>query len=121
MEIEVDEEGFGGEALREGEDCGEVVGLVIFLMGRKGKGLEKWGVWICTCSEGKERERDLHPGGPSNGTIGSTHNLNRTVFMPPSMRMSSANRVSLSRAVSLKIAPGGPASMMKREERSWPL
>lgn len=71
--------------------------------------------------EGKERDGDLHPGGPSNGTIGSTHNLNRTVFMPPSMRMSSANRVSLSRAVSLKIAPGGPASMMKREERSWPL
>lgn len=46
MEIEVDEEGFGGEALGEGEDCGEVVGLVIFLMGRKGKGLEKLGVWI---------------------------------------------------------------------------
>lgn len=38
MEIEVDEEGFGGEALGEGEDCGEVVGLVIFLRGREGKG-----------------------------------------------------------------------------------
>lgn len=35
MEIEVDLQGFGGEALGEGEDCGEVVGLVIFLMGRK--------------------------------------------------------------------------------------
>lgn len=36
MEIEVDSQGFGGEALREGEDCGEVVGLVIFfLTGRK--------------------------------------------------------------------------------------
>lgn len=44
MEIEVDEEGFGGEALREGEDCGEVVGLVIFfLTGRRRKGLEKMG------------------------------------------------------------------------------
>lgn len=31
VEIEVDLQGFGGEALREGEDCGEVVGLVIFL------------------------------------------------------------------------------------------
>lgn len=30
MEIEVDLQGFGGEALGEGEDCGEVVGLVIF-------------------------------------------------------------------------------------------
>lgn len=38
MEIEVDEEGFGGEALREGEDCGEVVGLVIYLTGRKERG-----------------------------------------------------------------------------------
>lgn len=47
MEIEVDLQGFGGEALREGEDCGEVVGLVIFLMGRRRKGLEKLGVWIC--------------------------------------------------------------------------
>lgn len=47
MEIEVDSEGFGGEALGKGEDCGEVVGLVIFLMGRKRKGLEKLGVWIC--------------------------------------------------------------------------
>lgn len=57
MEIEVDLQGFGGEALREGEDCGEVVGLVIFFFdGKKGKGLEKWGVWICTCSEGKEME-----------------------------------------------------------------
>lgn len=44
MEIEVDSEGFGGEALGEGEDCGEVVGLVIFLTGRKKeKGLEKLG------------------------------------------------------------------------------
>lgn len=120
MEIEVDSQGFGGEALREGEDCGEVVGLVIFFDGKKKERVRKMGVWICTCSEGKEIG-DLHPGGPSNGTIGSTHNRNRTVFMPPSMRMSSANRVSLSRAVSLKIAPGGPASMMKREERSWPL
>lgn len=56
MEIEVDAQGFGGEALGEGEDCGEVVGLVIFLMGRRRKGLEKWGVWICTCTEGKEME-----------------------------------------------------------------
>lgn len=44
MEIEVDSQGFGGEALGEGEDCGEVVGLVIFFFdGKKGKGLEKLG------------------------------------------------------------------------------
>lgn len=32
MEIEVDSQGFGGEALGEREDCGEVVGLVIFFL-----------------------------------------------------------------------------------------
>lgn len=44
MEIEVDSQGFGGEALGEGEDCGEVVGLVIFFFDGKKKregGLEK--------------------------------------------------------------------------------
>lgn len=57
MEIEVDLQGFGGEALREGEDCGEVVGLVIFLTGRRRKGLENLGVWICNVMHIRCREK----------------------------------------------------------------
>lgn len=49
MEIEVDSQGFGGEALGEREDCGEVVGLVIFFDGKKKRegGLE---FLFCICN-----------------------------------------------------------------------